>query len=375
MKREERFLKSWFLNFKSIDVFFIQLTLALMLLGLIFAFSSSTYESSRLTNSFWTLGIKQFFAFIIGTVLLLLFSKINYNFWFKHTWLIACITSLLMIVTVFSHIGKSSGGSQRWLSLGFIQLQPAEITKFAVVLLLSRFLTKYKWFEFKKYYSIVFVLVLILIVFKQPDLGSSLILGMLLLQLFFLFGYPIWLLLGSSTLGIYLINLKMTSYQMDRITYWLHPYLEPQGRGYNLIQAKYALAFGGVFGCGLGHSRQKAGRLPIPHADFIVAIIAEEIGFVGFSAILVLYLTWILRGIYLVNKAENDYGKILGTAIILLISTQAIVNIAVAIGLLPITGVTLPFFSCGGTSLIVTLAMCGVLFNIISNFSHQKKDF
>ncbi len=365
MKKEEEYLKTWFADFKQIDLFFLQLTLTLAISGLIFAFSSSTYESHRLTGAFWILGFKQFIAFSIGIFLLVLFSRINYKFWFKSTWSIAFIALILMLITVFSHIGKASGGSQRWLSLGFIQLQPAEITKFAVLLLISRFLIKYKWFEFKKYQGIIFSIILTAIVFKQPDLGSSLILCFLMFQLFFIFGYPIWLLIGSSTLGVYLISLKISSYQMDRITYWLKPYLEPQGRGYNLIQAKYALAFGGWFGSGLGHSRQKNGILPIPHADFIAAIIAEEIGFIGFSAILILYLTWILRGFYLINKVEDKYGKILGMGIILLIATQAVVNISVAIGLLPITGVTLPFFSCGGTSLIVTLAMCGILFNLV----------
>ncbi|MBI2996425.1 MAG: cell division protein FtsW [Candidatus Melainabacteria bacterium] len=369
MKKEGKSLKNWFVNFQATDRFLIQLTLALSIIGLIFAFSSSTYESYRLTNNFWTLGFKQLLAFLIGVFFLLLFWNTNFKFWFKATWFIAVIMLILMIITVFSGIGKLSGGSQRWIDIGFFQLQPAEITKFAVILLISKFLTKYKWLEFKKYYYLIFSFVLILIILKQPDLGSATILFLLILQLLFIFGWPIWLLVPVvsiiSLIGTIIINLN--PYQLDRIKFWQNPYLEPQGRGYNLIQAKYAFGFGGLWGVGLGNSIQKQGHLPIPHSDFIFAIIAEELGFIGITAILILYITWILWSLVLLNKVQNKYGRILGTAIVLLITTQAVINIAVAVGLLPVTGVTLPFFSCGGTSLIVTLAMCGILFNIISN--------
>ncbi|MBI3590365.1 MAG: cell division protein FtsW [Candidatus Melainabacteria bacterium] len=371
MRKGERFLKNWFLDFnffKSIDLFFIQLTLALTVLGLIFAFLSSTYESNRLTNSFWSLGLKQLIAFILGFILLLLFQKLHYKFWYKTTWLIAFTVLFIMLVTVFSPLGKVSGGSQRWIDLGIIQFQPAEIAKFTVILLLTRFLTKYKWFEFKSYYYLIFIFGLILIILKQPDLGSATILFLLFMELSFLFGWPLWILFLFSLLTGLIGYLKIynTPYQLERIQYWQDPYLDPQGKGYNLIQAMYALALGNFWGVGLGNSIQKQGHLPIPHSDFIFAVIAEEVGFLGVSAILILFITWILRGLYLVNKVENKYGKMLGSAIIFLIGTQATVNIAVAVGLLPVTGVTLPFFSCGGTSLIVTLAMCGILFNIIS---------
>lgn len=368
MKKEEIVLKNWLVIFKQTDLFFIQLTIALIFIGLIFAITSSTHESFRLTNNFWSLGLKQIFALIIGFVLLFLFWKLNYKAWHKVTWPLAITIFIVMIFTVFTGIGKSSGGATRWIDLGIFQIQPAEIAKFSVILLLTRFLTKYKWHEFKSYYYLAFSFALILIILRQPDLGSSAILVLLLLELLFTFEWPLWILLpsiGTVLLAGY-IKIISTPYQMERITYWLDPTRDPQGKGYNLIQAKYAYAFGGLWGVGIGYSVQKQGHLPIPHADFIFAVIAEEIGLLGITAILILYLTWILRGLYLVNKVQDKYGVILGTAIIFLISTQAIVNIAVSAGLLPVTGVTLPFFSCGGTSLIVTLAMCGILLNIVS---------
>lgn len=367
MKKEETFLKHWFQNFKHFDRFFFQLTIALVLLGLTFAFLSSTYESNRLTNSFWNLGIKQFAACIVGSILFFFLQGINYKFWYRSTWLMAAIAFFLMAITIFSPLGKVSGGSQRWLNLVIIQFQPAEVAKFTVVLLIARFLTKYRWNQFKSWYYFLFSLILVGLILKQPDLGSASILVLLILELLFIFGWPIWFLsLCVIVVGLIgYIKINLTPYQLERINFWLHPELDPQGKGYNLIQAQYALAFGGILGTGIGSSIQKQGYLPIPHSDFIFAVIAEEVGFIGVTVILILYLTWILRAIYLINKVDNKYGRILGTAIILLIATQASINICVAIGLLPVTGVTLPFFSCGGTSLITTLAMCGILYNIL----------
>lgn len=369
MRKEEKYLKTWLADLKSTDLFFLQLTCALTIIGLIFAFLSSTYESNRLTDSFWTLGLKQSGAFIIGLILLLLFKNINFKFWYRATWFISIAIFIIMIITVFTPFGKSIYGAQRWINIGFLQFQPAEVAKFAVILLISRFITKYRWYEFKSYYYLILILGLIFIILKQPDLGSASILCLLFLEMVFIFGWPVWLLLSVSiVLGIAgYLKIYFTPYQLQRIQYWINPYLDPQGKGYNLIQAKYALAFGNIWGVGIGNSIQKQGNLPIPHSDFIFAVIAEEIGFLGTSAILILYLTWIFRGLYIINKVDNKYGRILGSAILFLISTQAIVNIAVSVGLLPVTGVTLPFFSCGGTSLIITLAMCGILFNIMSN--------
>lgn len=369
MKKEEELLKNLSTNFKNIDVFFLQLTFTLIITGIIFSFSSSVYESHRLTNSFWTMGLKQFAALVIGLCAMILFSKVNYKFWFKSTTAISITMLIIMIITVCSGIGKASGGSQRWIDIGGFQFQPAEIAKFSVILLLSKFLTKYTWNDFKQYFPYLILIVsLILIILKQPDLGSASILVLVTLEMLFVFGWPIWILIPiiplTGLLGY--LKLKSTPYQAARITYWINPYLDPQGKGYNLIQSRYAFGFGGLFGAGLGNSVQKNGHLPIPHSDFIFAVMGEEIGYIGLTAILILYLSWILRGIFLINKVENKYGRFLGSAIIFLISTQAVVNISVAVGLLPVTGVTLPLFSCGGTSLITTLAMLGIFFNILA---------
>ncbi len=377
MKNEERFLKNLLTNFKDVDNFFLQLTFTLIITGVIFAFSSSVYESYRLTNSFWTMGLKQTAALLIGLCAMVLFSKVNYKFWFKSTTVISVTMLIIMIITVFSGIGKASGGSQRWIDIGGFQFQPAEIAKFSVILLLTKSLTKYKWNEFKQIAPyILLVVLLIAIILKQPDLGSATLLVFVTLEMIFTFGCPIWILIPIIPLTglIGYIKLKSTHYQAERITYWINPYLDPQGKGYNIIQSKYAFGFGGLFGAGLGNSVQKNGHLPIPHSDFIFAVMGEEIGYLGLTGILILYLSWILRGFFLVNKVQNKYGRTLGTAIILLISTQAVINISVAVGLIPVTGVTLPLFSCGGTSLITTLSMLGIFFNILSSDSRHCEE-
>jgi len=369
MRKEEEFSKSLLTNFKNIDIFFLQLTFTLIIAGIIFAFSSSVYESYRLTNSFWTMGLKQTVALLIGLCLMFVFSKINFQFWYKSTFMIAISMLIIMCATVFTGIGKASGGSQRWINIAGFQFQPAEIAKFAVLLLISKVLIKYKWNNYKQiaiYFGLI--LSLILIIFKQPDLGSASILVFLIIEMLFVFGWPIWVVTpGIPLIGLIgYIKLKSTPYQMERITYWINPYLDPQGKGYNLIQSRYAFGFGGLFGSGLGNSIQKNRSLPIAHADFIFAVMGEEIGLLGLTAILILYLTWILRGLFLINKVQNKYGRVLGSGIIFLISTQALINISVAVGLLPVTGVTLPLFSCGGTSLMITLAMLGIFFNILA---------
>ena len=368
MKSEEKNLKNWLVTIKNTDLFFIQVTSALSIIGLVFAFSSSTHESYRITHSFWNLGFKQFCTFIIGFILLILFWNLDYKSWYNSTWVLAFVSLILMLITSIPSIGKTSGGSTRWIDLGFFQFQPAEVAKLAVILLLSRMLTKNKLFNIKSGYYLIFSLLLIFVVLKQPDLGSAAILILLLLQLFFIFGCPLWALgLFTIVVGLFgYFKVFSTPYQFSRIEAWLNPYKDPSNKGYNLIQSQYAFGLGNLFGAGLGNSMQKQGFLPIPHADFIFAVIAEEIGFIGVTVILILFLTWALRGVFLINKTENKYGKFLGYGIILLIITQVLINLAVSVGLLPVTGVTLPFFSCGGTSLIVTLEMCGILFNIIS---------
>ncbi len=373
MKNEGKNLKNLFTNIKKTDRFFIELTLSLSIIGIIFAFTSSSHESLRLTNNLWTLGIKQFSALIIGICFLFIFWITPYKFWYKITWYFSLLMFALMIITKF--IGKSSGGSTRWIDLGFFQFQPSEVAKLAVILLIARLIANLNLFERRTIFYILFILCLIFTILIQPDLGSATILVFLLIQLFFVFGWPLWqLLLGTIIIGcIGYFKILSTSYQRARIEYWLDPYKDPLGKGYNLIQAKYALGLGNLFGVGLGNSIQKQGYLPIPHSDFIFAIIGEEIGLFGATAILILFSAWALRGLFIINKIEDKFGKILGSGIIFIIITQTLVNIAVAVGLLPVTGVTLPFFSCGGTSLIVTLAMCGILFNILSSVEQNNK--
>lgn len=366
MKKEEMFLKKLLESFNKTDAFFLQLTLVLAFFGLVFAFGTSTYESYRLTNNEWTIGFKQLIAFICGLFLLVVTWKIDYKIWFKLAWILGFAALLLMLILRFSELGVILGGSKRWIDIGFFQFQPAEFTKFAIVLLFARQLTKYQWNDKKNLIYIGFCLLLILLILKQPDLGTAGILIILFASLITIFEWPIWLISIAFITISYAVIFKIsrTPYQIDRLKFWLNPFLEPLGRGYNLIQAKHALELGGITGVGLGNSIQKEGYLPVAHADFIFAVIGEEIGFVGLSIILILYLTWLLRGFYLVNKKKEKYAKILGTSILLLIGIQTIINICVAIGLFPVTGITLPFFSCGGTSLIITFVMCGILFNI-----------
>lgn len=374
MKNEGKNLNKLLTAIKTTDIFFIQLTFLIAVIGLIFALTSSTNESYRLTKNFWSLGLKQIMSFIAGIFALVIFWMIPIKFWYQNVWKLATGISVIMILTVFTGLGKTVGGSQRWIDFGIIQFQPAEIAKFVIILLLSKQLVTHKWYEKESYFYLGCSMFLIAIVLKQPDLGTTLLLLLVVLQLLFIGEWPIWFLIGVSALGGLGCYLKIisTPYQMDRIKFWLNPYLEPLGRGYNHIQAQYALGLGGLFGAGIGNSIQKKGNLPVAHSDFIFAVVGEEVGFIGVTVILILLFTWFLRGIYLLNKVENKFSFYVGYGIMSLMITQALINIAVAIGLFPITGVTLPFFSCGGTSLIISFIMCGILFNIISASKNKQ---
>lgn len=374
MRKEVKNLKGLSAVFSKADPFFLQLTFALAALGLLFAFTSSSNESYRISNNFLTLGLKQLAAFIIGFFFLIAFWLLDYKKWFKFAVPLSVLSLVLMMLTVFTGLGKTIGGSQRWIDIGFIQFQPAELAKICVIILTAKHLSLYKWFEKKTFQYIGLNIVIMAIILKQPDLGTTLLLLLIIAQLFFIYEWPVWQLLLIGFAGGYGCYLKImsTPYQLDRLKFWLNPNLEPLGRGYNLIQAKYALGFGGITGVGIGNSIQKQGYLPVPHSDFIFAIMAEEIGFIGVTVVLLLFVTWLLRGLHLIKNIDDRFGQILATGIILLICTQSFLNIAVAIGLFPITGVTLPFFSCGGTSLIVTLAICGILFSIISRTNKRS---
>jgi cell division protein FtsW len=343
------------------DKFFTQITTAIIIVGFCFLISASWFESVRYTGSPWIFGLKQGLAVMLGIGTMLLVSTLHYSKLARLAWILAISSFILLLLT--AKYGIVTGGSRRWLPLfGVMFVQFSEFTKVCAVILLAKVFSEKK----HRFAAITLVIASAALVLKQPDLGTCIII--LSSIIFALYANGLNLLLFPLSVALCAVlaywQVTHTPYQMDRVRYWLHPYSDPLGHGYNLIQSEHAIGSGGLWGRGLGASLQKLGTLPIPHADFIFSIICEEIGFLGASAILLLFLAWILRAWTISFKAQDKFGRLLGIGLTGILGLQVVVNIGVATGLLPVTGMTLPFISFGGSSFISCSIIAGILMNI-----------
>lgn len=352
---------------KPVDSFFLQLTIALILLGVTFVISASWHESVRYYDTPWMFALKHLVSVIFGLSLMLVFSFLHFR-WLKFfAWHFVILTIILLLLT--AKFGVVTGGSRRWLALGFLNLQASEFAKIFSALIMTKAIVEQK----NRIWALLMVMIMGVLVLKQPDLGTSILVMGAAVAAIFASGFNLFLFFGGMAGFLYLgaHEIMSTPYQMDRIKYWLDPYSDPLGHGYNLIQSIHAIGSGGLWGAGLGGSVQKMGPLPVAYADFIFSIVCEEVGFLGAIAILFLFLTWIFRALYISINSEDNFGKIFGFAITMVFACQILINIAVATGLFPITGMTLPFISFGGSSFLSASIIAGVLLNI-SRFSNLK---
>ena len=282
----------------------------------------------------------------------------------------AGIIIVLLILVDFTPLGVTVNGAKRWINLLGFQLQPSEFAKPAVVLMLATALRKDADLFDQNKWSGAFIPIIIMLglIFVQPNLSMVILLLATSVVMFLSAGGSLKLFFSCVGAGIFSIIVAATTiikpYQMQRITTWQHPELDPQGAGYNIIQSLIAFASGGLTGVGYGGSIQKLSYLPECHTDFIFAIIAEEMGWVGCVLIIGLFWTLIHRGFIIATRCPDMFGKLLAVGITFSIGFQAFLNISVASSFFPTTGVPLPFISYGGSSLIVSLCMIGVLLNI-----------
>ncbi len=350
------------------DKMLIIIIACLVIFGIMAIFSAGAPEGSEVYNNPFYFPLKHICAVILGTIFLAITSIINYKVWKPWTMPIAIAVTLLTAATLIPGIGRTDYGSSRWL-MG-LPIQPSEFTKIATIMLVASAITNSKsLFSRKMLEHLLIVGVMIVIVLKQPNLSIAVILTMITVTLLLVGGASFRLIsgVGLSSVGLLMIfglNNLMHGYQMKRITGWLDPWSDPQGIGYNIIQSLYAIGSGGLFGVGYGESRQKLFWLPFCYTDFIFAVICEEFGFIGSFMLIGLFLAFIYRGFYIANKCINQFGKLLAFGITFAIAVQAFINIAVATGVFPVTGVTLPLISHGGTSIVITMGMLGILLNI-----------
>ncbi|MBR2832943.1 MAG: putative lipid II flippase FtsW [Bacilli bacterium] len=343
------------------------------LFGLLMIYSSSCVWSDYKFNDAFKYVKNQALFLIIGLILMYFISKINFKDYYNHSNAIFIICFILLILVLF--FGTERNGSKSWFGIGSFGIQPSEFMKLAMIIFTSKYLynNRKEMGSIKK--GVIPILFITLIIFAlimlQPDFGTGLILVMSVIGLLFIGGVSIKFFLKIGFLGICgIIGLIMAApYRLKRILSFLNPWEDPLGSGFQIIQSLYAIGPGGLFGFGLGGSRQKHFYLPEPQTDFIFSIISEEFGFMGVLIVSALFIIIIYNSIKIALKCNNLFGKYLTFGIAFELAFQTILNLMVVVGLLPVTGVTLPFLSYGGSSLLITLLSMGIILNISR---HQK---
>jgi len=345
-------------------------TIALLLVGLVMVFSASAIiDGQRHGDIYFQLRRQAVWA-LLGIGGLLFFS--HYDYWKLRRWtnLLLLVNLLLLLAVFVPGIGFEAGGAQRWIRLGGLTVQPAELTKVVMVLFAAACLSR-KDVRVQNFLEGVFPVLAVLGVFfglilLQPNLGTAIAIAGTVALIIFVAGIPLRQLVLAALAGVPLVGYLMVSapYRLQRLLSYRDPWADPLGSGYQIIQSFYALGSGGLFGVGLGRSRQKLFYIPEPQNDFIFAIIGEELGFIGAAAVLFLFFLLLWRGFKVALQARDVFGSLLAAGLISMIGLQTLVNIAVVTGSIPVTGTNLPLVSAGGSSLFVTMCGIGVVLNI-----------
>jgi cell division protein FtsW len=356
-------------NYPS-DIVLFLITLALLSIGIVMVFSASSVSARAVFGDTYYFLKRQLVWAGCGIIAMIITMQIDYNNWKKLSLPAFILTLLLLAAVLMPGLGVAIRGSRRWISIGFISFQPSEIAKITTVLFMANFLSERIGKIHKFSSGLLAPLIVTGIVFGlivlEPDFGTAGTILVVSVLMLFAAGTRILHLSSLVALGVpavYAMS-RAAPYRAERFLAFLHPWDDPLGSGFHIIQSLLALGSGGLFGVGLGRSRQKFLYLPMQHTDFIFAIIGEELGFVGAASVLVLYFLFAWRGLRITIATPDTFGKLLAIGITTMIIFQAIINIGVVSGALPITGITLPLVSSGGSSLVTTLAAIGVLLNI-----------
>ncbi|AIE59561.1 stage V sporulation protein E [Bacillus methanolicus] len=352
------------------DMILIIVTFTLLAVGLIMVYSASAvWAEYKFNDSFFFAKRQLLFA---GVGIIAMFFIMNVDYWTWKTWakVLLLICFVLLLLVLIPGIGNERNGSRSWIGVGAFSIQPSEFMKLAMIAFLAKFLSerqkKITSFKYGLAPSLALVFSAFALIMLQPDLGTGTVMVGTCLVMIFIAGARISHFVGLGLIGVAgFVGLVLSApYRIKRITSFLDPWQDPLGTGFQIIQSLYAIGPGGLFGLGLGQSRQKFFYLPEPQTDFIFAILAEELGFIGGSLVLLLFSLLLWRGIRIALGAPDLYGSLLAVGIIAMIAIQVMINIGVVTGLMPVTGITLPFLSYGGSSLTLMLMAIGVLLNI-----------
>lgn len=336
----------------------------LSLVGLFFVFEASSVRSlQEFSDSFHFFKLQAIWI-VLGITAMIFFSFFDYHKLYYLSTIFILGTMLLLCIVLIPGVGYQAGGARRWIDFGFFNLQPTELAKFSVIVYLS------SWFmnrERKRFFSFLILLsFLMFLIILQPDMGTAIIVFSLGVIIYFLAGIELWYLifLLPISLGAFYLLVKVSPYRLKRFLAFFEPKLDPLGITYHINQILIALESGGLIGLGLGASRQKYLYLPEAHTDSIFAIIGEETGFVGAILLITVYVYLMYRIYQIAQHAPDRFGKFIAGGAFAFFNLQAIINLAGMVNLIPLTGVPLPFISYGGSNLLVSFILIGVLINI-----------
>ena len=368
---------------KQIDFVLLIIIILLLSLGIIMVLSASAPSALSETGNSYTYVTKQAIFAVLGFGVMFFFSRFDYRIFKRFYWPIYWISVGILLLVLIPGLKSSANGATRWINIGgLIQFQPSELTKVGMIIFYAGYLSDHKneLRDFKKGFikPLAFLVPPIAIaLFIQNHLSVGLVMGSITVVMMIMAGcrmsYFIYTGLlfwgaGGGALAVYLATKGQSagseSFRIDRILNFMDPWQDPTGTGWQAIQSLYAIGSGGLFGVGLGDSKQKYLYIPEPQNDFIFSILAEELGFVGCTVVIILFALFIWRGILIAMKAPDMFGSLVATGITTLVLVQVVINIGVVTNTIPNTGMPLPFFSAGGTALIILMGMCGILLNI-----------
>ena len=352
------------------DIWLLIPIIALLILGMIMVYSAGSVLGFRnYGDSFYFVKRQLLFA-ALGVAAMIFTARTEYRVWkkFARTGLIVCFVLLVMVL--IPGIGVVRGGARSWLGISSFGIQPSEFMKMGMILFLAKWLSREDYDITSFMRGLLPPLALIgsafALIMLQPDLGTGTVMVGAALMMVFTAGARMKHLLGLAAVGAvgFAGLIAAAPYRLQRITAFLDPWSDPLGAGYQIIQSLYAIGPGGLGGLGLGKSRQKLTYLPEPQTDFIYSILAEELGFIGGLAVLGLFLVLVWRGMRVAMSLPDRFGAYLAVGIVCMVAVQVVINIGVVIGLMPVTGITLPLISYGGSSLTLMLTALGILLNL-----------
>ncbi len=358
---------------KRVDLWIPITTISLLVIGIFMVHSASTVLSlQRFHDSFYYVKRQLLWAGL-GTALMVLMSRVDYRVFERYARLILLICIIFLALVLIPHIGQVRGGSRAWLGIGTFGIQPSEFAKFGLIIFLSWLFSRFpdRMLSFRQGFlpPLLVMGIVVGLIMLEPDLGQSAVVGGATMIMVFVAGARIRHLLYLVFAGLagFAVMIVMAPYRLERVVSFLDPWKYPDTIGYHIIMSLIALGRGAILGVGLGHSTQKFSYLPEPQTDFIFAILTEELGMIGAVFVLFLFAIVIWRGLHAAMRAQDRFGMYLAAGLTGIIAVQVCINVGVVTALLPVTGITLPFISYGGSSLTLMLTAVGILMSISSH--------